>query len=756
MADIRELVMRLKVQLESGQIAQAKSEIDTLAQSFEAGAAKGTVAYGNVNTALGGVVSTSTAAKEQTVALADGADAAGTKGAAGIGKLNTALSSAGNFLTTLATGFIMFTIPNMLMDAFSKIGQYLKEAAAAALEEETAMAKLRGALSTVTTDYQDLADVVNSWSLNAAQNSLNSQEAIIEAFQRMVSIGVPVSESYRSVQMAIDLAAARGKDLQSVTEAIAKAYEGNYTQLTRLVPEIKSAVREGAGFNEIMDLLGKYSGAAATGMQGLIGAIQTTKVTADELKEGLGQIQLAIGMAFAPDVIATFNNLGLGDTNTRILELKLKIADVESGTQNWAKSAYDAVTGMSGVSKITGLLEGHKQTLDEMRESLKKLQDEQEMLTRLQEAGFSTTQIESYMKAWGQGTVFARDRVEEAVRAQEDYNRMVSLAQAEITKIGDTWDDAGMAAGSVGNSVEDIAAATEATTEASREWFQTMQDIRGITTSIAEEQLKYAELTGGDVGGAQQGVLDSIEAQLEGQRAIVTSLEEKKAAQGLSLEEEKKLQAATLEVWKLLNDQKETQDKFTEAVTGTVDKAKEELKVQEDKLALIAAESDAKIAQINAEATAQERLTTLASQREVYEMKVKAALDAQLMVMEAMIGSKATVKLEYSLEDLQKMSLFEAAALAKAGMLQDYKIGQKMIDELIAYYDLIGGITTMPIDPNAPIIPGGVPGGIPDFSAALENATDKLRNFGIELARVGNIAKGLAEYTSSAVSGLAV
>ena len=846
MADIRELVMRLKVQLESGQIAQAKSEIDTLAQSFEAGAIKGTTAYAGVNTALGGVVSTTGAAKLETANLAEGISTAGTKGTTVMGTMNNMLSQTGGFLNTLATGFVALVLPNTIMEVLSGIVGYMKESVAAFMEEETAVAKLRGTLSGVTEDYKGVADSVNAWALGAAYNSLNSEEDIIESFQKMISLGAGVAQSYDLVSIAIDVAAARGKDLTSVSEAIGKAYEGNYTALRRLVPSIGEAVDAGASFNEILDELGKYSGAAAKSMDGVVGSVQRTKVAMRELQEAVGEIEQGFISSFDLAKISAYNAVGLGDTNSRMAELSIKIADAELAT----KEMTDAMGGASELTKAA-VLEGMKYTgvtanLAEMKEEYKRLQGEIDITTRLQEAGFNAEKVTEYTAAWNSGVAGARDRIEEAVREQEAYNDSVAMAQAEINKIGDTWDDAGMAAGSAGKSVEEIAAATEATSQASREWFQTMQDIRGVATSISEEQLKYAELTGGDVAGAQQGVLDSIEAQLAGQQAIVAELEAKKAAQGLSLEEEKKLQSATLEVWKLMNDQVGKQNDFTGEVSKTVEETKKQeeasksalailessLKVQEmgvqaaidaaaadeehlhtleemdaaqqdsletmqaqaaidlaaaaqahlqelekidavqqdtletmqtqaaidfvaadqahlhelekitlehqnqmelivqqgaiqmaldaqqnaAKIAQIRAESAAKLQQIALEAEAAERLTVLTSQREVYEMKVKSALDAQLSVLNAMIANKAPaigsgVGGAYTAEDLKKMSMFEAAVLAASGatFTSDLMIGsgpgeKSVYDRLLEYLRMIQE-TTPTIPPNEPIAP---------------------------------------------------
>lgn len=89
--------------------------------------------------------------------------------------------------------------------------------------------------------------------------------------------------------MALDVSAATGKDVETVANALGKAYEGNLTSLTRLGIGIGAAEAKSLGLDGTMQKLAEtFSGAATVQANTLEGQINRLKVTFDETKESVG------------------------------------------------------------------------------------------------------------------------------------------------------------------------------------------------------------------------------------------------------------------------------------------------------------------------------------------------------------------------------------------------------------------------------------------------------------------------------------
>jgi len=106
--------------------------------------------------------------------------------------------------------------------------------------------------------------------------------------------------------LALDISAATGKDVETVSNALGKAYEGNTGSLTRLgvglsAAEIKTLGLEGA----ISQLSSTFGGAAATQADTFQGKIARVQVAFDEAKETLGTALLPLIEKFLTFITTT-------------------------------------------------------------------------------------------------------------------------------------------------------------------------------------------------------------------------------------------------------------------------------------------------------------------------------------------------------------------------------------------------------------------------------------------------------------------
>ena len=107
-----------------------------------------------------------------------------------------------------------------------------------------------------------------------------------------------LAQAETALQLAMDISAGTGKDLAGVSDALAKAYGGNYKALKQLSPEIYTMIKDGASLDAVMAALSKtFAGQAAS-------AANTTEGKFRRLNVALSEAAEAIGMAILPAVEA--------------------------------------------------------------------------------------------------------------------------------------------------------------------------------------------------------------------------------------------------------------------------------------------------------------------------------------------------------------------------------------------------------------------------------------------------------------------
>jgi phage-related tail protein len=104
-----------------------------------------------------------------------------------------------------------------------------------------------------------------------------------------------VSEAQKAATLAMDVAAAKGMSLETVTKAMEKAYGGNYKALALLSPELKQMIKDGASMEEVMaEMAVTFGGAATDSANTAAGSMKRLGVALGEAKEGVGAALLPI------------------------------------------------------------------------------------------------------------------------------------------------------------------------------------------------------------------------------------------------------------------------------------------------------------------------------------------------------------------------------------------------------------------------------------------------------------------------------
>jgi len=159
----------------------------------------------------------------------------------------------------------------------------------AAIEDEAAQLRLANALKNVTSATDDQIAAIEQQILKTSLATGVADDQLRPALQRLATATGSVTESQDLLNLALDISAATGKNVETVSNALAKAYEGNTGSLTRLgvglsAAEIKTLGLEGT----VKQLAETFGGAATVQANTFEGQIARLKVGFDEAKESVG------------------------------------------------------------------------------------------------------------------------------------------------------------------------------------------------------------------------------------------------------------------------------------------------------------------------------------------------------------------------------------------------------------------------------------------------------------------------------------
>jgi len=168
-------------------------------------------------------------------------------------------------------------------------GKLAIEGVKAAIEDEAAQKRLALALENVTgaTEAQ-IAAVEEQISKTALATGV-ADDKLRPALQRLATATGSVEQSQKLLTLALDISAATGKDVETVSNALGKAYEGNTASLARLGIGLSAAEIKTMGLQGAVTQLGQtFGGAAATQANTFEGQIARLRVGFDEAKEAIG------------------------------------------------------------------------------------------------------------------------------------------------------------------------------------------------------------------------------------------------------------------------------------------------------------------------------------------------------------------------------------------------------------------------------------------------------------------------------------
>ena len=177
--------------------------------------------------------------------------------------------------------------------ALAYAGILLKQGVQSAIADEQAQAKLATTLQNVTgaTDAQIAA--VEDQILKTSLLTGLTDDQLRPSFERLVRATKDSDAALKLQAVAVDVAAGSGKSLEAVTNAMAKAQEGNTASLAKLGIGLTSAQLKTMSMDQITKQLATtFGGQAAVQADTFAGKMARLKVAFDEGKETIGSFVL--------------------------------------------------------------------------------------------------------------------------------------------------------------------------------------------------------------------------------------------------------------------------------------------------------------------------------------------------------------------------------------------------------------------------------------------------------------------------------
>jgi len=185
--------------------------------------------------------------------------------------------------------------------AITGIAIALGDATKAAMDDQKEQEALELILKNVTgaTDDQVAAIEDQISKMSAASGIADTDYRV--ALETLTIASGDATQAMGDMNLVMDTATALHTDSAGVAEALAKAYEGNYTALGKLSPEIKTMVEDGADLDEIMGYMADtFGGAVAANAETAAGKLDIMKNSIGETKESIGTALLPVVEAVLP------------------------------------------------------------------------------------------------------------------------------------------------------------------------------------------------------------------------------------------------------------------------------------------------------------------------------------------------------------------------------------------------------------------------------------------------------------------------
>jgi hypothetical protein len=179
--------------------------------------------------------------------------------------------------------------------AIGGLAVVIGDATKAAIEDAKAQELLALAIENNTLAGEANVRAAEAYIEATMQSAAVADDQLRPALATLVQTTGDLTYSQDLLNAALDISAATGTDLGSVTDAVAKAYSGNTKALAGLIPSLRDTIKEGASLDEIMKQVNDtVGGAAVVAADSAEGRMKRLGLTIGETREEIGKAFLPI------------------------------------------------------------------------------------------------------------------------------------------------------------------------------------------------------------------------------------------------------------------------------------------------------------------------------------------------------------------------------------------------------------------------------------------------------------------------------
>lgn len=174
------------------------------------------------------------------------------------------------------------------------------EAVTAAAEDELSQKKLAKALQNSTHATKAQVSQTEKWITSQQLSYGISDSKLRPALANLARVTKNVTEAQKLTTLAMDISASTGRDLESVSLALAKAHEGNLGALKRLGVPLDDNIVKTNDFEAATKILtDTFGGSAQANTDTYAGKLAKLSESTAELKESIGVLLMPVMQKFA-------------------------------------------------------------------------------------------------------------------------------------------------------------------------------------------------------------------------------------------------------------------------------------------------------------------------------------------------------------------------------------------------------------------------------------------------------------------------
>jgi hypothetical protein len=195
--------------------------------------------------------------------------------------------------------------------AFAAVGAaataFAVSAVKAAAEDEKARKNLEQTIRSNTKATEDQIKAIDGYITKQSIATATTDDVLRPALGRLIRSTQDVTKAQELLTLAQEISIATGKPLETVTNALGKAYEGSNTALGKLGLGIDQTTLKTKSFDEITQQLAQtYNGFVANEATNAEFKFKQLSIAVDETKEQIGAALLPIVKELADYLLATF------------------------------------------------------------------------------------------------------------------------------------------------------------------------------------------------------------------------------------------------------------------------------------------------------------------------------------------------------------------------------------------------------------------------------------------------------------------